>query len=129
MLILSAALSNRWSFQMETKGIKPNCLLGPLAVVTRLVGKSLAAVNAIFLVASSIFQFTGLYDNCWCDACVPSLGREAGWVVLFASDTEIAAASKSAWIGGVSMSVLSAVLAACFFFLSRGDEIFKHNKQ
>lgn len=128
-LTFSATLSNRWSFQTESKGTKPHCVLGPLAVITRLAGKSLAAANAIFLVITSVFQFTGIYDTCWCNACIPSLGPEAGWVVLFASAAEIAAASKGAWIGGVLMSVLSAAFITFFFLVSRGDEIIKHDRQ
>ena len=128
-LVLSASLSNRWSLQMEEFKLKPHNFLGPLAVVTRLVGKSLAAANAVFLVANSAIQFTSLYDTCWCDACNPSLGRQAGWVILFATDAQIAAASRSAWIGGVAMSVLSAAFITFYFLSSRGDEIFKRNTQ
>lgn len=129
MLLMSASLSNRWSLQMEMPRPSPHFLLGPLAVLTRLIGKSLAAANALFLITTSSVQFTGLYDTCWCDACIPSLGRQAGWVVLFASDAQIAAASKGAWIGGVSMSVLSAASITFYFLTSRGDEVFKRNEQ
>ena len=128
-LVLSALLSNRWSLQMESPKHKPQNILGPLAVLMRLASKFLAAANALFLVATSAIQFTGLYDTCWCDACIPSLGRQAGWVILFASDAQIAAASKGAWIGGVSMSVLSAASLTFWFLTSRGDEIFKRNMQ
>ena len=128
-LVLSVTLSHQWSVQMGNIAKRPHCLLGPLAVVTRLLGKSLATANAIFLVITSIFQFTGTYDNCWCDACIPTLGPEAGWIVLFASDAEIAAASKNAWIGEVLMSAFSVAFITCFFLISRGDEIFKRNRQ
>ena len=93
------------------------------------MGKSLATINAAFIVVTSIVQFTGLYDNCWCDACIPSLGKKAGWVILFASDAQIAAVSKSAWVGGVFMSIFSALFVTIFIFASRGDEIFVRNMQ
>lgn len=114
---------------METPGLEPHVILGPLAVVTRLFGKFLAAANALYLVATSVIQFTGLYDTCWCDSCIPSLGRQAGWVVLFASDAQIAAASKEAWIGGVSMSIASAAVVTFCFLISRGDEIFAQDPE
>lgn len=129
LLVFSASISNRWSLQMETAKVRPHFVLGPLAVTTRLVGKSLAAANTLFLVATSAIQFTGLYDNCWCDACIPSLGRQAGWVILFASDAQISAASKGAWIGGVAMSLLSAFSITVYILTSRGDEVFKQNIQ
>lgn len=61
----------------------------------------------------------------WCDACIPSLGKTAGWVVLFASDAQIAAASKNAWVGGVFMGILVGVLVSIWAFVARGDEIFR----
>ena len=50
----------------------------PSSVLTRLLGKLLASANAILVVATSIIQFTGLFDNCWCDASGASLGKAAG---------------------------------------------------
>ena len=129
MLVLSASLSNRWSFQMERGRNPTRYILGSIAVITRLIGKCLAAANALFLVTTSAIQFTSLYDTCFCDACIFSLGRKAGWVILFASDAQIAAASKGAWIGGVSLSILSAAITTFCFLTSRGDEIFKRNMQ
>lgn len=128
-LFFSAFLSHRWSRQMETWTIKPHWILGPSAVMLRLVGNALAAANAIFLVVTCVAQFTGLYDTCWCDACIPSLGRKAGWVILFANDAQIVAASNSAWKGGVALSVVSAAIVTSYFLTSRGDEIFKRNRQ
>ena len=114
---------------MENTKLKPRNVLGPLVVVTRLSGKLLAAANALFLITASALQFTGLFDNCWCDACIPSLGRQAGWVILFASDAQIAAASKSAWVGGVLMSAVSVAAITFYVLTSRGDEVFKRNMQ
>lgn len=36
-----------------------------LAHVTRVFGKFLVAGNAIWLLASSLFEYVGLYDSCW----------------------------------------------------------------
>ncbi|KAL9038248.1 MAG: hypothetical protein Q9214_005358 [Letrouitia sp. 1 TL-2023] len=128
-LVFSAYLSNQWSRQMETSTIKSHWILGPSAVIFRLVGKSLAAANAVFLVITCVAQFTGLYDTCWCDACIPSLGHKAGWVILFASDAQIVAASNSACKGGVTLSIASATIITSYYLTSRGDEIFKRNMQ
>jgi hypothetical protein len=48
-------------------------------------------------------------------------------LVLFASDTQIANASKEAWIGGVFLAVVVGFGCAVFFWLSRGNEIFEGN--
>lgn len=126
-LFSSAYHSNHWSWQMETSTVKPHWALGPLAVMFRLVGKSLAAANAVFLVITCVAQFTGLYNTCWCDACISSLGRKAGWVILFASDAQVMAASSSAWKGRVALSIASAAIVTSYYLTSRGDEIFKRN--
>ena len=96
----------------------------PFAVLTRLLGKLLAAANAIFVVAISVIQFTGLLDNCWCDACIPSLGKKAGWVVLFASDAQITTASRRAGVGGVLRGIVVGGVASMWVFVARGDEAF-----
>ena len=136
VLVLSAYLSHRWSLLQETAQRRgntfrpsPNILLAGLAVTTRLLGKSLAAANAAFVVVNSVIQFTGLYDNCWCDACIPSLGKKAGWVILFASDAQITAVTKSAWVGGVFMGILTALVASAWVFVARGDEVFEGGGQ
>ncbi len=128
-LFTSASLSHHLSVLREEGKPPPHWILRLLTVATRLIGKLLAAANATFIVVTSIVHFTGLYDNCWCAACIPSLGRKAGWVILFASDAQIAATSKSAWIGGVTLSIFSALFVTIYIFVSRGDEIFKRNMQ
>ena len=125
-LTFSACLSHLYSLRLENSDHRrrPSTLLAALAVLTRLLGKLLASANAIFLVATSIIQFTGLFDNCWCDACIPSLGKAAGWIVLFASDEQLFAACKSSWLGGVFMGIFAAGIISLWIFIVRGDEVF-----
>jgi hypothetical protein len=128
--IVSAYLSHLYSLYLETSHLRnklklrPSSLLAAAAVLTRVLGKSLAAANAVFIVASAVIQFTGLYDNCWCDACIPSLRKNAGWIVTFASDAQIAPANKSAWFGGVFMGILVSVAVSIWGFLATGEEVF-----
>jgi hypothetical protein len=86
-------------------------------------------MNALFLVITSLLQFTNLYNNCWCSAAVMGLGTKGGWVVLFASDDQIFAFSKAASIGGVAMSIVVGAISLYFILSSRGDEIFNENSQ
>ena len=37
-----------------------------LAVISRLFGKFLAVANTLWLIGSSLMEFTGGFDNCWC---------------------------------------------------------------
>ena len=124
-LTLSAYLSHLYSLRLDkSHGRCPCTLLAALAVLTRLLGKLIASANAIFVVATSVLQFTGLLDNCWCNASIPSLGKAAGWVVLFATDAQFFAACKSAWIGGVFMGIIVGAAVSLWIFTARGDELF-----
>ena len=60
----------------------PHSLLCGIAVVTRCLGKMVAIFNAMWIIISTIFEYIGLYDNCWCKADALSLG-ENGWLTLF----------------------------------------------
>jgi hypothetical protein len=75
----------------------------------------MASMNACFLVITSMLHFTNLYDNCWCSAAVIGLGTKKAWVILFASDAQIAAFSKTSWTAGVAMGI---VLGAIRFISS-----------
>ncbi|KAL8789469.1 MAG: hypothetical protein Q9195_006794 [Heterodermia aff. obscurata] len=125
-LTCSACLSHLYSLRLESPDPRhqPSTLLAALAVLTRLLGKLLASANAIFVIATSIIQFTGLFDNCWCDACIPSRGKAAGWVVLFASDDQLFRAAKGAWVGGVFMGIVVGGVVSLWVFIARGDEVF-----
>ena len=129
MLLISAYLSHRWSTHNENSRLRPNYILGPLAVMTRKIGELLAFINFLYVIVISGIQMTNILDNCWCDACVPGLGKVAGWVILFASDEEIAATAKPAWIGGVTLGILCAAVITAGLFISRGDEIYSRNKR
>ena len=124
----SAYLSHRYSLRLEAQQ-RPSRYLGPIAVPMRLFGKILAAANGLFLVVNSFIQFTGLIDNCWCDACIPTLGTTRGWVILFATEVQVAAAGKAAWFGGVSLGTAVVALITMWVFVARGDEIFEGNDQ
>ena len=52
-----------------------------------------------------------------------------GWVILFATDEQIAAAGKAAWLGGVSLGMVVVALVTIWIFIARGDEIFEGNHQ
>ncbi|KAI9573150.1 hypothetical protein HD554DRAFT_1150584 [Boletus coccyginus] len=80
----------------------------------RWIGKSLATVNAIGIIANSIFQYAGVYNNCYCDASVFSWGVSYAFVVIspIQSDFDIA---KKAWIGALALAFTS---LSYFLYLS-----------
>ena len=127
LLLLSAYLSHLHATNTETR--QPNTWwYSPLAALTCYTGKLIAGLNALWLLCASVLQFTNLYNTCWCSTSILSLHSQA-WLVLFASDTQIALASRAPWIGGVFLAVVVGFASAAFFLGSRGDEIFEENKQ
>ena len=124
LLLISAYLSHRWSLHVGHSRLGPASVLAPMAVLTRKASELLALINCVFVVVISGLQMTNILDNCWCDACIPGLGKVAGWVALFVSDQEIAAAAKAAWIGGVSLGIICAITVTAGLLITKGDEIF-----
>ena len=76
-----------------------------LAAVTRYFGKFLAVINASFLVAISLFEFTGGFDNCWCESDTVGL-RNSGWVVLFKTAHDLEQVAGLQWGLGLMVSIL-----------------------
>lgn len=87
-----------------------------LTITTRIAGKCIAAVNACWIVTSAVFEYTGVYSQCWCDTNAATMGSR-GWVVLFASNESFQAVAKGWWIGGVIFSFGVSFLAWVGFLL------------
>jgi len=81
-----------------------------LADWLRWIGKSLAIVNAIGIVANSVFQYAGVYDTCFCDSSVFGWGSLAFNII--APDSNDIHLATSAWIGAVALALVS-----CGFFV------------
>ena len=78
------------------------------AVITSATGKLIASCNALWLVTSSIFEYVGFYQTCWCEANAFSLGSK-GWVLLFKTANDLSDAASKYWVGGAVLS-----FAVCF---------------
>jgi hypothetical protein len=103
--------------------------LAILIVVTRFTGKALACINAFWLLAISLLQFTNLYHCCWCAACVLQYGTVEGWVILWATDVQISDVALNSWIAGVIINCLALLFAGLFFVFMPGEEIFNRPTQ
>lgn len=92
-------------------------LLCGCAVITRILGKTVAILNAIWLVLSSLLEYTGVYDRCYCRGNETGLGMDKGWLVLFKTEDDLAAYATSPWAGGVAMSMIICFGSYIFFWL------------
>ena len=93
-----------------------------LAAVTRYFGKFLAVANAFFLVAVSLFEFTGGFDNCWCKSDTVGCENLAGWC---SSRRRTIWSRQQAYSGG--WGSWSASWSACLR-LERSGEAFDDNR-
>ena len=62
----------------------PEGFVGCIAMFTRWLGKSIAILNGFGLLGSSVMQFSGIYDNCFCSSTV--FGGYPNGVVRFVED-------------------------------------------
>ncbi|KAJ7896519.1 hypothetical protein B0H13DRAFT_2522979 [Mycena leptocephala] len=88
MLVLSSILS--FATHSESTHSRSSPLRERAAIWLRRLGKLLAAVNATWIVLVCLFQFTGVYDTCWCNSSVLYLGKRA-YSVWILTPADIAA--------------------------------------
>jgi len=99
----------------STTAIRRGQRYASVAIATRRVGKVLASFNAIWVLASCLFQFSNFYNQCFCNSSKFSLWDRAYVVIKF--DGADAAAYKQAWIGGVGLAGGSAFIFTSFVAL------------
>jgi hypothetical protein len=132
LLIIASECSDSWSFQMEryqwkmeevtnessqqSKCAEPSHLLAAGGVVFRVLGKTLASLNGVFIVAGCILEFVGLYESCFCKSSHLGLGGRA--YVSFLSTEESVQIARPYWYGGAGAAIL-AVLIVCFGYFRR----------
>lgn len=95
-------------------------LFDAAAVVTRILGKTIATINALWLISFSIFEYTGLYKNCWCYANTPS-DHDNGWVVMFKKGHDLAPYAVASWVGSlVSHSLNNSIICMIISLANQG---------
>ncbi len=57
------------------------------------------------------------------------LGKANGWVILFASDAQIAAAAKTPWVAGICIGIFTGIGTLIWILGGRGDDVFVGNEQ
>ena len=83
----------------------------------RWIGKFLAIINAIGIIANSVFQYAGVYDNCYCDSSVFYWGSYAFNVITpVQSDIDLA---KRAWIGALALALTCCTFSVGTIYLIR----------
>jgi hypothetical protein len=101
-------------FSNEFSRTWQHSILCVLAVSFRFLGKFLAISNTLWLILSSLFEYIGVYNTCWCKSCALSLGYR-GWAVLFKTDSDFKQVARGPWVGGIIMSTALCIILWLFF--------------
>ncbi|PPR00406.1 hypothetical protein CVT26_009691 [Gymnopilus dilepis] len=83
-----------------------------LSIFLRRTGKILASLNALWIIAIGMLQFSNMFENCYCNSSVLGLGEKAYDVILLTVND--VGSMRGAWIGGFSLSAVTVVVFVGF---------------
>lgn len=78
------------------------------AVILNRVAKVLAAFNSIWIIAACVFQFTNVFNTCWCNSSQYGFREESFVPIILGRDDEEGVLHF--WAGAVSMALASVFL-------------------
>ena len=90
------------------------------ASALRYSAKTIACINAMWLLVSNLMIYASAYSNCFCQSNYVSLGPNA-WVLLFKGASDLQAAALTPWATGVAASIIVCVVAYMFFYFGAAD--------
>ena len=92
-----------------------------LSIILRRIGKTIASLNAIWIIVLCLFQFSNFFNRCWCNSSVLGLGPEMAYDVIKLLPEDISS-MRGAWYGGIFLAagtaaifVLNRLSAPCLF--------------
>ncbi|KAF8436496.1 hypothetical protein L210DRAFT_3762207 [Boletus edulis BED1] len=84
----------------------------------RWIGKFFAIVNAVGIITNSVFQYSGMYDNCYCDSSIFKWGISFAFNVISPMQSDIDLA-HSAWIGALALGLTCSAFFVGSIYLIR----------
>jgi len=121
MLLLASSILTHY-YTITTYGLRAHAAKH-FSIFFRLLGKFIAAFNAIWIVLVNMLQFGGFFDRCYCNSNVLSLrDRAYNVIAMMPGDVSVI---KSAWVGGVCMAAGSVIVYTLFvnvFINPLGDD-------
>lgn len=105
-LMFSSFLSDLCiSAKKSGKSAKVN-LFGYAAVILRVLGKTIAVLNAVWIFIHCVFQFTSFYDNCWCNANYAIMGQKGYWIWLSTAQLRELLDISETWGGTTALATV-----------------------
>ncbi|KAG1874744.1 hypothetical protein DFJ58DRAFT_650894 [Suillus subalutaceus] len=107
MLVMSSILSHYASSHSDRpRSPSSSITIRLVKVVSNLLrwgGKLVAIVNAIGIIAAGMFQFTSVYDNCYCNSSVLGRGAQNAYASVMLDDSDFGQ-TKAAWFGALALA-------------------------
>ncbi|KAJ7624246.1 hypothetical protein DFH06DRAFT_1230060 [Mycena polygramma] len=114
LLVASHLLSHEAMQRFERDPDHTPGIFSALAVSTHLFGKTLAICNAMWLVASSVMEYIGYFQTCWCETAAYQY-HKSGWTAVFKGQQDLRDVAQGIWIGGFIWSVAVCLITGAFF--------------
>ncbi|KAG2110070.1 hypothetical protein BD769DRAFT_98125 [Suillus cothurnatus] len=107
MLVVSSILSH-YAFSYSDRPRSPFSsitirLVKVVANLLRWGGKSMAIINAIWIIAAGMLQFTSVYDNCYCNSSVLGRGAQYAYDIVVFDHVDLSQ-TKAAWFGALALA-------------------------
>jgi len=98
------------------KSILSQSSAAALASFLNAFGKILAAANAVWVLCACMFQFTNVFNRCFCNSSVFYWGADKAYNVLELTDADVDSV-RAAWFGGIAMAIISVCLFVGFVWI------------
>ncbi|KAG2143384.1 uncharacterized protein EDB93DRAFT_584706 [Suillus bovinus] len=107
MLVMSSILSHYAFSCADRPGSSSSYTVIRLAKVAsnllRWGGKLVAIVNALWIIAAGMLQFTSIYDNCYCNSSVLGRGAQYAYDIVLLDGVDLNP-TKAAWFGALALA-------------------------
>jgi hypothetical protein len=88
---------------LKGKAVRHRSIARRASIILRRLGKIVAAFNSVWAVVVCVCQFGNVFDNCFCNSSVFSLGTERAYAAIAIQDLDFWIV-QSAWIGSVFLA-------------------------
>jgi len=117
MMLLTSSILTYYSTNAPSHSFRGHVILVRVArwlsIFLRRFGKMIAAFNAVWIVATGLFQFSGFYNRCFCNSNIMAVGRDAAYVIISLASVEMGGV-RTAQIGGFSLAAAASIIFAVF---------------
>ncbi|KAG1757930.1 hypothetical protein EDB19DRAFT_1901418 [Suillus lakei] len=107
MMLLTSSILAHYSAAYSYRASLSARVALAISHLLRRMSKLLAIANSIWVIATCVLQYSGVYDTCFCNSSMISRGKDGAYVTIIETAAQ-AALAKATWIGGFILTFTSA---------------------